>query len=302
MPLIQKQVPRQKTLLENLTKKLAPGVRDDFIKSVERLRGSVSIKALVDQIELRGPESIVDAIDWNENERIQGNSLRKVTAAAMVAGVDRMGRAFRGQIRRINPAFKVIEIAFDGNSTAIQSFVQGQTGKLISDVNTVSRQAVKDVIARAISRGETPREAAKFVRDQIMGLTPRQAKAVDNFKQRLIDQGLSDNRVGSLTEKFSERQLKLRANNIAQTELTQAVNEAQMQVWDQAIDQGVLNRDKARKVWVTTPGTPDDDCDFADGQTKRLDEAFDLGEFGSFQSPPAHVNCLCDMTLIVVES
>lgn len=291
LELIQKQVPREKTLLENLTRKLAPGVRATFINSIERLRGSVSIRAMVDVMELRGPEAIVDAVDWDTHERKQINSFRKVLGIAMASGVDRMGRAFRAQIRRANPAFKAISIPFDPKSTAIQSFIESQTGRLIKDVNTVSRLAVQDIVSNAIARGETPLEAAKFIKNNIMGLTPRQSKAVDNFKNRLVDQGIKGPRVKELTNRFSERQLKLRANNIAQTELTQAVNQAQMEVWDQAIDQGVLNREKSRKVWVTTPGTPDDDCDFADGQTRRLDEAFDLGEFGSFQSPPAHVAC-----------
>lgn len=291
MPIIEKQLPPEKTALENLAKQMAPKMRAAFIKSIDRLKGSVSISALVEAIEAKGPEGIIDAIDWEEHERKQANDIRPVTAAIMALSVKRMARIFRGKIRRQTPAFKLVSIPFSGNTTSIQSFIQNETGRLIRNINTISRDAVKDVVSRAIARGETPREAAKYIKDNIMGLTPRQARATDNFKTRLLGQGVKGPRVKELTDRFSNRQLKLRANNIAQTEITQAANQAQMEVWDQAIDQGVLNRDTARKVWNTTPGTPDDDCDFANGQVRRLGEAFDLGEFGSFQSPPAHVAC-----------
>jgi SPP1 gp7 family putative phage head morphogenesis protein len=87
-----------------------------------------------------------------------------------------------------------------------------------------------------------------------------------------------------------------RAELIARTESMRAANEGQQQLWDQAVEAGVLTGTE-KQEWITTP----DDrlcpiCEPLDGQQVGLDEMFDAdGE--EIEGPPAHPNCRCTVGL-----
>lgn len=80
-----------------------------------------------------------------------------------------------------------------------------------------------------------------------------------------------------------------RAEVIARTETMRAVHEGQRQLWDQAVDKGLLPEDYKR-TWITTP----DDrlcpvCEPLDGEVASAEGLYaDI-----FDGPPAHPNCRC---------
>jgi hypothetical protein len=68
-----------------------------------------------------------------------------------------------------------------------------------------------------------------------------------------------------------------------------AINYGQAEVWEQASEEGLFDKQKATKVWVTVP----DDllCPFCaemEGQEVGIDDMFDGGDLGDVENPPLH--------------
>jgi SPP1 gp7 family putative phage head morphogenesis protein len=87
-----------------------------------------------------------------------------------------------------------------------------------------------------------------------------------------------------------------RADTIARTESMRAANQGQSELWDQAVDQGLLTGDEQQE-WIVTP---DDKlcpiCEPMDGVTTGLDDTFDV-DGDEIDGPPAHPNCRCTVGL-----
>lgn len=100
----------------------------------------------------------------------------------------------------------------------------------------------------------------------------------------------------SIVEKYSERLLKDRAETIARTEVTYLASAGQMELWNQASNDGLFDRTIAMKEWIVTP---DDKlcpiCEPLSGLQVGLDADFPEG----VPYPPLHPNCRCAVNLII---
>lgn len=201
-------------------------------------------------------------------------------------------------------------------------------GLKIQRVTEETRQAVVDMVRRAFDRGIPPRQAADQIRD-LIGLTSQQGVAVMNYRDRLergvltgltpkqrhatfrydpemttIDQqerlvNAVDRRgVEDLSRRYADRLLDDRAESIARTEIVDSVFQGQKEVWEQAIDEGLLERRQAQKQWVIDPGTACPEiCEPMDGQTVGIDQQFTNGAGEKVDGPTAHPKCNCDVVL-----
>ena len=79
-----------------------------------------------------------------------------------------------------------------------------------------------------------------------------------------------------------------RAELIAHHETMTAVSEGQRQVWEQAVNDGLLTGHEKR-VWITVPVGACPICEELDGTTADLDGKYPDGSPG----PPRHVKCRC---------
>jgi SPP1 gp7 family putative phage head morphogenesis protein len=84
-----------------------------------------------------------------------------------------------------------------------------------------------------------------------------------------------------------------RVRMISRTESMRAVTEGQRELWNQAIEEGILTGDE-QQVWIVTP---DDklcpECEAMDGATTPLGESFEGAD-----GPPLHPSCRCTIGLI----
>ena len=131
----------------------------------------------------------------------------------------------------------------------------------------------------------------------MVGMTTRQAMAAMNFRESLINSGLTLGRVDTLVARFVRRKIRERAINIARTETLSALNRGVQESWRQARRQGLLTK-TAAKTWITTA----DErlcpiCAPLEGQVVGFDEPFQTS-VGELLHPPAHPQCRCAMGLV----
>lgn len=161
-----------------------------------------------------------------------------------------------------------------------------QAARMVTDITNETEAALRAIIATAIRQGIPPYDAAKLIKG-LVGLTSAQGQAAINYREKLIDSGLSIDKVDAEVEQYSADLLDQRAETITRTEVMDALNEGQDEAWQQAQDEGLLTED-ATKEWITT----DDDvlcpeCEAMDGQSVPIGDDFEDG------GPPLHPRCRC---------
>ena len=183
-------------------------------------------------------------------------------------------------------------LAFDENNIRINRFLERNIATLVVDINEDTRQVVQRVIRRATFEGVTPRQTAKTVKN-IVGLTPKMEISLNNFRIKQAETIKNPVKLEALVQKKRDRMIEVRANAIARTEMTRAVNAGQKETWVQAADLGLIDRTKSRKTWVAIiDGRTSDICNELEGQSVPLDGVFWSSVVGqSYDHPPAHVNC-----------
>lgn len=144
------------------------------------------------------------------------------------------------------------------------------------DIRNAARETMRD----SIERGLNPRDSAREFRDSI-GLTPRQQRAVNNYRRLLeraaqgdmeaLRRELRDRRfdptvrraartgepltraqIDRMVERYRERYLKYRAEVIARTETLRALNQGTTEAMRQAIERGDIPADGMDKEWVAS--------------------------------------------------
>lgn len=182
-------------------------------------------------------------------------------------------------------------LQFDPTHERIARVNAANAGLLLQAISDENRIIIQATISRTL--GQAPALVAEQIRTSV-GLTPKMNTALQTFRAKQIADGLSAVQVARLVKDKRDRMIDVRAMAIARTEGIRAVNAGQMELWRQAAEQGVIDADKARKVWLTV----NDDrrsaiCDQLDGHPPiPLNELFFSSIAGeSFDYPPAHVNC-----------
>lgn len=156
---------------------------------------------------------------------------------------------------------------------------------------------VRRLVAQAIDEGVPPRELARMLRG-VVGLTEQQAEAVANFRRRLRADGVSVEDADRRTARYGQAKRRERALTIARTELVAAVNAGQQALWEQAIEQGLVDEAVMRKVWiVTNDELLESRCEALDGESVPVGEDFSSG----VAHPPLHPRCRCAVALQAVK-
>lgn len=166
----------------------------------------------------------------------------------------------------------------------------------VAAVDAGTRAAIRGVIDRALRADRPPREAAAAVRE-LIGLTDRQARAVESYRTGLVAQGLGPSRVDRLATVYRDRLVRYRAQTIARTEMSLAINRGTQEAWRAGVAAGGLPP-TLRRRWVTA----DDErvCGFCgplDGAIVGLEEPFVGGGRRpmALLLPPAHPRCRCSL-------
>ncbi|MCZ7406286.1 MAG: phage minor head protein, partial [Candidatus Methanoperedens sp.] len=190
----------------------------------------------------------------------------------------------------LNRAFDAT-LSLNLRSPEAEAWIEKYAASEIKYIDATSKQAIKQIILKSFQEGITSKEQAKLIKPYI-GLTPRQATALENYTARLVEQDISSAMIDKLTETYSNKLLDQRAWNIAITEGHTASNEGFRAQNADAVERGILVPEKYERAWLVT----DDDrlCDdCADLEDARADLPDGTFEGGGGNGPPLHNLCRC---------
>lgn len=278
---------RTQPRLEALKNQMARAVNVDLVKGIKTFKKRIPDKEVIYQAWLKGDYSgIVREIPWNDlHKDLQPakDKLGKGFDASLSAGLMTLEPHQRPNLR------------YDYKNPQIQRVFESRSGEWITAIEQKTRESIQTIIHRQFTNALTPRALANQIKDTI-GLYPQLANAHVNYVNGLKAQGLSEDKVERLGDKYYDKLLDYRSMMIARTESQFMVNRGQLEVWKESSNQDLIPK-TARKVWVTD-GAPCDICEPMDGVSVLLVESWVLNTGDVVEIPTeSHPHCECNMTI-----
>lgn len=285
--------------LHRLADQARPSVRSIFERAVRYTKDQALEAKIEFGIRNRSVELALSAIPWDSigsvvlknrmRERLQRLVLESGIASqrSQPRGLDlRLGTRIDRLGEDLQPP-PAPELQFDArNPYAVREAIE-KAAALIAEVDEETRQAIRELIADAINRQESPAKIAKRVR-QMIGLTTRQQAAI----LKLVDQGEPE----SVVWREIRKALRYRAELIAHTETMRAANQGQQALWESARSVNLLGSEVRREYVATSDSHVCPECEALDGRTYGLHEQI-WSKFGLTDTPPIHPACRCVMVL-----
>ena len=206
-------------------------------------------------------------------------------------------------------------IRFGIQDPVAQEWLRQKSSRLIVEITESQREAVREVAARGMSRGDNPQKTAIDIVGRydratgrrsggIVGLTSRDALAVDRLRSRLLEEGKTASQAEKAAARYASKLLRLRGERIARTETIAALNAGRMDAMRQAVQSGKLDAQSITKIWIATKdGRTRDAHLLLNGKEARFNEPFQSPLTGSLMDYPGDnargargediINCRC---------
>lgn len=249
--------------LNDLLNSSHQSIRRAYLNAVRSVQDSMQLKQLQTLLENGNIEGLVELI-----ESIPQRLSMQVNLEFAQAG---------NSTSNLIASVTSTPIVFDMASNRAVAIMQNERLRLIRQFTQGQRELVRDIMTEGITRQINPIEQARQFRDSI-GLTSYQEKAVQNYKRALenrpsesLRRALRDGRfdrtvvnatqsgkaipqkkINRMVQRYRERYLKYRAETIGRTEALRAVNHANEEAIDQAVDDGVLDKNEFWEEWSTS--------------------------------------------------
>ena len=198
-----------------------------------------------------------------------------------------------------------LELRFDISAPGTLRWVRMQGATLVRRIGSDTRTNIRRVMARGLRAGETTQTIADDI-SRIVGLRPDQLDTLDRLEAKLTADGANDAAITRALDARSMELLRDRSLMIARTETIRAVSAGQQELWKQAVDDGLIDPDTARRIWI--PADDEAVCPICSEIPNMnpdgvgLDEEFD-SPVGPVMFPgDPHPNCRCSVALEFGES
>lgn len=292
-----------------------PRLRSSLMKGLEAFRKKIPRRKIQEFIEDRRWNDIQGLIPWDQFDKAFADFNKGIGELVIRGGQDLVKRAKKGIKKQDDDEIPVVfDINFDIENPGVTNWIDDHSSKLITEVSDETRKAVANSISEMMTNHETPSRRAKMIYDAV-GLTTRQAIAVQKYRENLIGLGLTEERMDRMVEQRRLKALRYRAEMISRTESIRGLNQGQVEAWNQAADRGLVDRTVAIKQWIVTKDDrlcPTCRMITEDGRDKvKLDQEFTIIHYreladgtlvqtgqSTTPAPPAHPNCRCAVTLL----
>lgn len=219
------------------------------------------------------------------------------------------------------PPPAVIPLTYDPIAPAQVAAQQAAQSGWIKQVASTIEAVIDQDIRQGLSNGMTSDQIARVIKATV-GLTPRQAAAVENFRrllengdaaaldrvlrdrrfdasvQRAVDGGtLSQDKIDRMVDRYAERYQAHRAKIIARTETLRASNAGRAAAWAQFADRKGLDDSDVLRWWQTAHD--ERVCPVCSAIPLMNPDGVPMGEpystpIGSLMMPPEpHPSCRC---------
>ena len=197
-------------------------------------------------------------------------------------------------IRKASPANEIEQAIND----EAYDWALNHAGDLVGEIDAKTNAAIARITAQAFKQGWTDQQVAAALA-KLPGLDETFVDSVDNFRNTMINQGRTPAAAEVAAGNFADQLRYNRAQTIAQTEVSAALNEGQRIVWRDADNNGQLPP-MVRRQWMLDPTELTCHiCTKLDGTVTTLDS--DFGPNADW-APPLHPNCNCTEQLLDLEN
>ena len=268
-------------------------LRQAYLTAVGDMSADIPITNLTRAIWDRSLTAAINLIDMNIMQE-------DLTNASMDLMRDAMAKAGQGSVELL-PGY-VAGFNFDLLNPRAVDWLSVNSAELVTGVTDNTVEALRYILRRSFVDGIPPRDAAVFIK-KVVGLLPKHATAVYNYRQDLIAKGMAPTRIDDLVEGYADRLLTFRAEMIARTETIRASSMGQHEGWRQAVGDGLLDEKRTRREWIVTwdDRLSENRCKPMAGQQRKLEEEFVTGLGSKVLTPPAGPNCRCAVGLVFLK-
>lgn len=272
--------------LQTLILRAERSLQAKLLKAIDRARSATSLKELTELIEQGRFQDAADAAGMSVARNI----------AASFASIYVLTGSSTSEF--IETALGV-DVVFNQVAPNVVNDLTAQQMRIISNMSGVQSDAVRYAIKTGMEQHLPPISIARRFRESV-GMTARMQGTVDNYR-RLLEEGsrealtrtlrdrrfdsgivraidgepLSKQAIDRMVKRYGERMIKSRAETIAQTETLRAVNMGNHEAYEQAIGNGVLEREQLERTWRTRgDGDVRDSHAALSGETRAVDEDF----------------------------
>jgi hypothetical protein len=206
------------TPLSILAKKLKPRLRARFEAALQALQGNVNLNAVAQAVQHGHMSKALDNVLRAVDPTLQVAAL--AVREAVLAGADAEAATIMAHVGKLHTT--VPESAFTVvNHDAVEAATKAQTAQLVREVGGETKDAIRSIVKRSVSGDLTAEEAARLIRAEV-GLTTRQAAAVDRYLLNLLHGGTPGSRAMNAAERYARKLLRQRSESIAVTEVGRA--------------------------------------------------------------------------------
>lgn len=233
------------------------------------------IKRIDDGVTLRRLTAMVTAGDLSEFFKTIDSYIVEL-AAAVTNAFNEDGKDLVPLIQE-KLDFANIAVTFNPASPRAQEIARTSTENFTRQISDSVRNQVNRIVAEGMRTGQGPRDVARQIKLYI-GLTDKQEQAVNNY-QRLLqennrqvlqrdlrdrrfdrtveravnnDAPLEQRQIDNMVNRYRQRYVTYRAEVIARTESTRALNQANDEAMRQGLQQADIAVDQVERTWRAT--------------------------------------------------
>lgn len=188
-----------------------------------------------------------------------------------------------------------VRLEFGAQAANVQNWIRYRGAEHIVNMTTSQFHAIRHILEHHLIRDPIPpAQLARLIRPTI-GLTPRQARAVTNYRASLVRQELPIKRVEHLTGNYTGYLRRVRAKRIARTETAFAYNNGMLETMRQNLDSGQLQGTVTKQYWTAVDERVCEFCGPLHLEIIGLEETFPgaTKKLPNLFVPPVHPGCRC---------
>lgn len=263
-----------------------PSFQTDFLKVVSTAQDRVNLNALQKALRTGNITAAWNSLNW---EKVMQQEMTPTIQKHLLNIIAESGPESLGGVPDL-------QVAFDVEDPQVYQAIKKETATLITNINRQTKQGVIQAVQETFRQGLGPPEKKIFdllksaanIRESL-GLNQRQMGALNNYRMKLINQGVTGNTYAKLVNQYRTTLLKVRAVMIARTETIQAACEGQRLGWDQAIRDGQIDPQRWEVEWIVTPDDITcDRCMTMKDQRRPINGVYSTGQGKGTKGPTLH--------------
>jgi hypothetical protein len=172
---VRKAKPDQLSEIEALAAKLEPKLAKAIMELLSKYQSGVDLDAIVKALQAGDVGKVIGLIAAAPDP---------ISEAAVVNALED-GVWAAGALTAVHAGkFSSVSFQFNRLNPRLIDWLQGYSLGLIRQINADTKQAIRDKLVAGMTAGDNPIKTARDIKTSI-GLTPKQSKAVENYRKEL---------------------------------------------------------------------------------------------------------------------